>query len=307
MILDKTGTLTQGTMALVRWSGDAKWRELAAAVEAGSSHPIAVALSDGGGGDPPCAVADVRQHPGRGVTAFCDDQHVLIASPAFAAEAVGTLALHWQNELRVAVDDGLTPVVMVVDDEVVAVAALGDPIRDDSPTALDKIRGLGWSIEVLSGDHPGTVGAVLRRVGLDPAVGRGGVGPEEKADVVERAARSGRTVMVGDGVNDAAALAAATVGIGVHGGAEAALAAADVYLGRPGLAPLHRLLVGSRRAFRVIRRNLLFSLLYNVVAVSLAMAGLMHPLLAAILMPLSSMTVVVSSYRSTIFERNPEP
>ena len=158
---------------------------------------------------------------------------------------------------------------------------------------------MGWTVEVLSGDHPGSVAAVMRQLGIDR--GRGGADPETKAELVREAGATGLVAMAGDGVNDAAALAAASVGIGVHGGAEATLAAADVYLARPGLAPIAELLEGSRRTMRVIRRNLAFSLLYNAAAVSLAVAGVMHPALAAILMPASSITVVLSSYRAKTF------
>jgi Cu2+-exporting ATPase len=109
--------------------------------------------------------------------------------------------------------------------------------------------------------------------------------------------------MIGDGVNDAAALAAATVGVAVAGGAEAALTAADVFVVRPGVARIAELLEGSRRAMRVVRRNLIFSLGYNVIGVTLAMTGVLNPLVAAILMPLSSLTVIVSSYRARTFAR----
>jgi Cu2+-exporting ATPase len=299
MFLDKTGTITEGTMSLVRWTGDHGLRSAVAALEAHSSHPIAVALmrdleSDGG-----VKVEDVRQHPGQGMSGRWQGHDLLIGAPSFVAESSSS-SEDWLSHIDEMVADGLTPLVVAVDGVVAAAAALGDPIRPDSSSTLKEIRRMGWSAEVLSGDHSGTVRSVMRQIGVEE--GRGDAGPEEKADIVAAAAAVDRAVMVGDGVNDAAALAAADVGVGVHGGAEATLAAADVYLSQPGLAPIVDLLRGSRRTLGVIRRNLVFSLGYNLVAATLAISGHMHPLLAAILMPLSSITVVVSSYRARTFE-----
>jgi Cu2+-exporting ATPase len=301
MILDKTGTLTEGRLAVVRWHGTEAVRRIVASAESHSTHPVAIALTDGVETAGVPIPTDVEQHPGRGLTALTDGNDLLVGAPAFAEERVGEFSDAVASKIRTTIDDGLTPIVIVLGGEVEAVAALGDPVRADTADALAAIKARGWQIEVLSGDHPGTVRALLQRLHLDPSSGRGGAVPEDKVERVRQAADQGPVVMVGDGVNDAAALAAATVGIGVHGGAEAALAAADIYLGEPGLAPLVRLLDGSRRTLGVIRRNLIFSLSYNAVAVTLAMLGLMHPLVAAILMPASSITVVVSSYRAKTF------
>jgi len=302
MILDKTGTLTEGRLAVVRWTGDERLRPVVAAAELQTNHPAAVAMAAGFERDRLPDAADVEQHPGRGLTARVGGRPLLVGSPVFAEERLGPLPGAIGEAVAGAIDDGLTPVVVAIDGVAEAVAALGDPIRTDTPDALAAIRDRGWRLEVLSGDHKGTVQAVLGELDLAPDAGRGGALPEDKVRRVETAAAEGPVVMVGDGVNDAAALAAATVGVGVHGGAEATLAAADVYLGEPGLRPLVRLLDGSRRTLGVIRRNLVFSLAYNAVAVTLAMLGLMHPLVAAILMPASSITVVVSSYRARTFE-----
>jgi Cu2+-exporting ATPase len=299
MFLDKTGTITEGRLRLIRWVGNDDLRTAVAALEADSLHPIAVALVDGLDDDGTSHIEQVRHHPGQGVSGVRHGRALIVGSPAFVSTSGVVLDGTWRGVIDDTVAGGLTPVVVAVDGQVAAVAALGDAIRSDARSTLAQIEGLGWQVEVLSGDHQGTVNSLLPKIGLTQ--GRGGASPEAKAELVAAAAAQDRVVMVGDGVNDAAALAAADVGVGVHGGAEAALAAADVYLGEPGLSPIADLLVGSRRTLGVIRRNLVFSLAYNVVAVSLAMTGHMHPLLAAILMPLSSITVVVSSYRAKTF------
>jgi Cu2+-exporting ATPase len=229
---------------------------------------------------------------------------VVVGSPDFVASRVKAAPPGLAREVDALTGDGLTPALIAVDGRAVAAAGFGDPLREDAPAAIDRVRELGWRPGILSGDHALVVAAVGRRLGLPPGDCRGGVAPEDKLRTV--GAARGPVVMVGDGVNDAAALAAATVGIAVHGGAEAALAAADVFVTRPGVARIAELLDGSRRAMRVVRRNLAFSLAYNVVGVALAMGGVLNPLGAAILMPLSSLTVIASSYRARTFRRRGE-
>jgi Cu2+-exporting ATPase len=163
---------------------------------------------------------------------------------------------------------------------------------------------MGWKIRVLSGDHDGVVSAVARSIGVAEADAEGGALPEHKAAAVQALRREHDVVvMVGDGVNDAAALSAASVGVAVHGGAEASLAAADIFLRRPGLQPIVELMHGARRSVNVIKSNLALSLAYNVVTASLAIGGVITPVIAAVLMPVSSLTVVTISTRARTFRQ----
>ncbi len=166
--------------------------------------------------------------------------------------------------------DGLSPVFVAVDGRVRGVAGIGDRLRPDAVATVAAIRARGVRVRILSGDHPEIVARVAADLGLPREDALGGLTPEEKRDVVaglvgDRTA-AGVVVMVGDGVNDAAALALADVGIAVHGGAGASIVAADIVLTREGVAPLVDILDGARRLRGVIRRNIGFSLVYNAAA-----------------------------------------
>ena len=296
MYLDKTGTITEGRTALVQWEGPDWLRPLVLGLEQGSSHPIAAAFR-GAWPELPAAKLDRVTHVvGGGIVGTIGERQVVIGSPNFVAR--------YADVASEASNDAATPVVVAADGMVVARAWIGDPVRGDARDSIARLRARGWSIGILSGDAPSVVRSVGSAVGIPDDDCLGGATPEVKQTVIEQTREQGPVVMVGDGVNDAAAMAAASVGIGVHGGAEACLASADVYLTRPGLDAVVRLTDGARRTLRVIKRNVAFSLVYNVVGAGLAMSGRLTPLAAAILMPASSLTVVVASWRSRTFEED---
>ena len=292
MLLDKTGTITEGRTALVEWDGPDWVRPLVLGLEQGSSHPIASAFRNAWPGIEPAAVHNAA-HVHAGVSGVADGRKIVVGSPTFVASHAPVLHDSTHEEL--------TPVVVAVDGSVVARAGIGDPIRSDAAASIARLREQGWAVKILSGDAPSVVRSVGAAVGVAEDACAGASTPEAKRQAVEAARVLGPVVMVGDGVNDAAAMAAASVGVGVHGGAEACLASADVYLTQPGLDALVRLTEGARRTLHVIRRNVGFSLAYNVVGASLAMTGRLTPLAAAILMPASSLTVVLASWRSRTF------
>lgn len=303
LVLDKTGTLTMGETTLVSWDGADALQPMILALESASTHPIAAGFRRAWAGVAPSAGVTATHTIGGGVAGRVDGHDLLIGSPRFiAAQLPDATWPTWAN------DDGYTPVIIASDGCIVGRAAFGDAIRDDAAASLATLRARGWRTMLLSGDAASVSRRVGTALGFAPDEIVAEASPEEKASRVRAlvaAAGAGRTppcvAMVGDGVNDAAAIAAATVGIGVHGGAEASLATADVALTRDGLAALVALDEGARRSMRVIRNNILWAFAYNALGVVLAIGGQITPLIAAIMMPTSSLTVVLASWLGRTF------
>jgi Cu2+-exporting ATPase len=308
VLLDKTGTLTEGRATVSRFVGEDSAFEYACALEAESSHAVAQAFRALRKIHAVRDVRDVEEMPGRGITGVVDGHAVSVGNAAQMESTVGAVPAVLVGRVDELVSAGLSPVYVAVDGKVAGLAGVGDPVRPDARGTVETLRRLGIQVRILSGDHPSVVAGVAAQLGIPQSDALGGLTPEAKRDVVaaltSRSGRKGAVVMVGDGVNDAAALALADVGVAVLGGTGASIVAADIVLTREGVAPLVDVLQGARRLFGplgVIGRNVGFSLLYNVTGAALALFGLVGPLVAAILMPISSLTVILSSAFSRTF------
>ena len=302
MILDKTGTLTTRELRVEGWTGDDRLRRWVAALEAESNHPVAASLREAFGPTDPSDAAlltDRAEKHGYGLRARTPIGDLVVGSMRYAEDLGCVLDSAAADSARKGRAQGYTVVAVALDGRVEGIAWLRDEVHQRCRENLDALRRGGWRCEILSGDEPGAARRVAALIGLDPeTLALGGVSPEGKLAHVREAQRDSRAatvVMVGDGVNDAASLAAADVGVAAHGGAEASLAAADVYLAEPGIDKLVELVGLSRATMRVVRRNLAISLLYNAAAAGMAIAGLITPLVAALLMPASSATVLASA------------
>ncbi len=307
LVFDKTGTLTAGKLAVVDGENLDEIGPYVRAAESASGHPIATALLAAlppSERDAGLTVVSVQEKLGQGVVA-----HVRTSDGAARTVHVGSrsfvqaaCAVEDSTRAKALLERGLSPLYVVLDGKLAAVLGLGDPLRSDTASTLRELHSLGYQLAVLSGDRSEVVNHVVAQTGVPFAVVASEQSPEQKLAFIEERAKRGPVYMVGDGVNDAAALRAARVGIAVCGGAEASLAAADVFSTKPGLSPVLDLAIGSRRTLQTIRRNLKFSLSYNIAAAVLAVTGYINPLIAAILMPLSSLTVVTNSFRAKTFK-----
>lgn len=316
VVLDKTGTLTYGRLTVTHFEGDEQLFSLVGELERASAHPVAVALRDfvenRSSANELSLLGPVRETTGSGLVADTNAGQIAIGSCRFVL-ARAKLSPALENSLTQG-RGGEAPVLLSLGSEVRAIFWLGDKIREDAASSLVALAQAGHRLHLLSGDHPRTaqsVGQALARAAGRPDLFvsvSGGVTPEEKLQrISEFKERGERVCMVGDGVNDTGALAAAVVGIAVKGAAEASRMSSDVYLSSPGVSELVLLFEGARRTLSTIRRGIVFSLLYNVVGISCAALGLLNPLWAAVLMPVSSLTVVTNAYRSRMFSKDESP
>jgi Cu2+-exporting ATPase len=314
LYLDKTGTVTVGSCRVVDCSVTRENLQALAALEAHSAHHTAAAivqrassmgvLSESQFQAVAARLEQVTQVTGGGISGVLDGHLIAAGTPAF----LGSLGVHVmmadQQAVSNAYRQGLSAVVFAVDGRSAGVLAIGDAIRPDAAPAIRELRRQGWRVRLLSGDARPAVVAVAQRLGLSEEDVLADQTPEQKLAVIraEQGARPGMpVVMIGDGVNDAAALAASTVGIAVQNGSEAASTAADILLVRPGIAPILEVVDAGRRTMGAIHRTLNASLVYNVAAAGLTLAGLIHPIIAAIFMPLSSLTMLTIAMRARTF------
>lgn len=300
VVFDKTGTLTDGVMSLVEvvaapGVASDELLALAAAVEAGSEHPIAAAVTSSATKPLPLAT-DFAAVPGLGARAVVDGREVVVGRTGLLRERGWHLTVELAEAQEAWQAKGATVAVVGWDGAARGLLVLTDRVRPTSPAAVARLRGLGLRPILLTGDNARTAAAVGAEVGIDDV--RAEVLPEGKADAVTALQAQGHAVaVVGDGVNDVAAIAVADLGMAVGRGTDAAIEAADVVLGRDDLLVVADAVRLARRTHTTIRVNLVWAFAYNVAALPLAMLGLLNPLIAGAAMSLSSVFVVAHSLR----------
>jgi len=305
IVLDKTGTVTTGRMSLLGVhpapgvDADELLR-LAGAVEAGSEHPIGAAITEGArdrvGALP--AVSDFSGTAGRGVAGVVEGHAVLVGRESYLAEWAVPLAgaaAARRDEIEAA---GRTAVLVAWDGALRGVLAVGDTVKDRSAAAVTGLRELGLRPMLLTGDNRGAALAVAAQVGIPAEDVLADVLPQDKVNALRDLQGNGWVVaMVGDGVNDAAALAQADLGLAMGTGTDVAIEAADITLVRGDLTAAVEAIRLSRRTLRTIQGNLFWAFAYNVVLIPVAAVGLLSPLIAGFAMAFSSVFVVSNSLR----------
>lgn len=307
LVFDKTGTLTRGkpqVVAIKTANGFTEHQALrfAAALEQGSGHPLAHAILEKAGEERLPSVQNFRTLRGLGVSGEAEGSRLLLGNQALLSQQQITVR-ELEDEMASQAAQGATPVLLAVDGKVAALLAIRDPLREDSVSALQRLHRAGYRLVMLTGDNPTTAKAIAKEAGIDEVIA--GVLPDGKADAIARLQREGRRVaMIGDGINDAPALAQADVGIAMGGGSDVAIETAAITLMRHSLTGVADALAISKATLRNMKQNLLGAFVYNSLGIPIA-AGILWPLTGTLLNPvvagaamaLSSITVVSNANR----------
>ena len=308
VVLDKTGTVTTGKMTLldvITADGEdtAQVLRLAGALEDSSEHPIAQAIAKGArekvGALPP--VEQFINIEGLGVQGIVDDHAMIVGRARLLADRAQQLPDELESAMRAAESEGKTAVAVGWDGRARGVLVVADAVKPTSAEAIEQLRGLGLTPIMLTGDNAAAARAIADQVGIHEVIAE--VLPADKVDVVKRLQEQGKVVaMVGDGVNDAAALAQADLGLAMGTGTDVAIEASDLTLVRGDLRAAADAIRLSRRTLGTIKGNLFWAFAYNVAALPLAAAGLLNPMLAGAAMAFSSVFVVSNSLRLRRFK-----
>jgi len=313
---DKTGTITAGKPAVTdvtvldtdtqtnggngrgdRRDADRRVLHYAASIENASEHPLAQAVVESAAerGIKPSDVTGFEAVTGKGVRGTVDGTAVLVGSRALLEES-GITTGGFEDQLRTYEDQAKTAMLIAADGRALGIIAVADPIKDDSAQAVAELERQGIRTAMITGDNERTANAIARTVGITRVIS--GVLPDGKVDEVAALQKEyGLVAMVGDGINDAPALKQANIGVAIGTGTDIAIEAADVTLVRGELSALVTAVNLSRATFRKIKENYFWAWFYNVVAVPIAMLGLLHPMIGAAAMSVSSLNVVYNSLR----------
>ena len=304
LVVDKTGTLTEGRPALVTveavaGSSSAELLRLAATLERGSEHPLAAAIVGGAEerGVTPAGAEDFRSVTGKGVLGRVEGRDVALGNRRLL-EDLGVGLGPWVERAEMLRRDGQTVMFVVVDGQPAGFVGVADPIKSTTPEAMTRLRASGLQMVMLTGDSRATAEAVARKLGIQDVEAE--VLPEQKIAVVRRLQSEGhRVAMAGDGVNDAPALAQADVGIAMGTGTDVAMQSADVTLVKGDLRGIARAQRLSRATMRNIRQNLFFAFVYNALGVPIA-AGVLYPVFGLLLSPIFASAAMTFSSVSVI-------
>ncbi|MDH6533254.1 Cu+-exporting ATPase [Aurantimicrobium minutum] len=307
IVVDKTGTVTTGVMSvtevtLAPGTEGLTARALVAAVEARSEHPIAKAIVREADQDILLEVEHFRSTAGQGVRGTVSGHDVVVGTEAWMQSQKLSLGVEMHAAVQTARSHGATAVLAGWDDHVRMVVEVSDTIKPDSALAIAELRALGLDVFLLTGDHEDAAQSIAAQVGITQVIA--GASPEHKiARIMELQSQGHRVAMVGDGVNDAAALAQADLGIAMGTGTDVAIAASDITLVRGTLSAAVDSLRLARRTLGIIRGNLFWAFAYNVAAIPLAALGFLNPMIAGAAMAFSSLFVVLNSLRLRRFAR----